>query len=610
MAVYYVSPFTTTNGSGTWASPYSANVATRTALVAGDEVRIVAKPLSTLLTATVYTATNTNNYQITITAGGALGTDFPVGTFVYFQDNDAFGYVTAVSGNLVSFGSTTNLLPLKSSAAGQALTIRKVDAAQAPVSSNGTTAYVYPDANWVGGITMTDGWVAAGVRVTDGTAKSIFTTSTTGTAMTWNIDNAPNAYYLAPKSTYDLRHTHFMGSKNAAGTTSFIAGMAADITVNQLHGTSVAVPYIGGRNTFAVGVTINIKHLYGNFANLFLRNSVVNIENLYRGGVGHSNYCIDVTFNIDTTVLYTASYLITASITVPGAKSVLNFNTAIDFYAGITLSGVAYQPGAYTVNINCPIYQNRRASNVNFCTRKFLMAADMNSTSPVVATPVINCPLLIVSSEDSLAGYRWWPVTLDPTAGLTNYNVPKILELRAGQTTTSLPIMFIQPSNVLITFQDGGSPLEVLGIGLGSASPTSPTGAGDRCPVVSLDATQYVTTGPSLKAYLGAFVDQHWSGRAQSSKTVKIPVVAGTSYTVTGYIKTDHTTYLTGDCRATIQGSSSEIVGQNMTTACVGAWEQFTLTFTAATTGEVHFAWIMRFSQGAVSYWLDDLTIS
>lgn len=613
MAIYYVSPYTTTNGTGTWASPYSASSTTRAALVAGDEVRIVAKYLSTILTATTYTATNTNNYQITITSGGALGSDFPVGTFIYIEEVDAFEYVTAVSGNLITLKATTGVLPLKSTAADQTITIRKVYSTAAPFSTTGSSGTIFINTNGVSNVTFTDGWIDDGVRVTDGTAKALFSTSYAVGAYNWNI-NGTNAVNTYPgKSTYDLSNTHFMGSRNANGTCAVNLFYGGDLNINQIHATSNGYLAVGGKGgaTFVQDVTINIKHMYGSFSNVYLKNSVVNIENQYRGPLGASNYSKDVTYNVDSAVLYTGSYLISTSAANSISKSVLNFNTSIDIYSATTVVAVAYSFGPYTANINATIYQNRRASTVTTCTYKFALIGDLNYTSPVFSTPKINCPNLTVTSPDKLSGYRIWPQTIDPTPTLSNYNVPLVLEIDAGQTTTDLPRIWSQPTNVLIKFADGGSPVEMLGVGLGIVANPAPPQEG-RSPVVSLDATVYNTVGPSLKAYLDTYDASLWEygGLSRVSKTIKIPVVSGTSYTVTGYIKTDQSTYLTGDCRATIQNSSGEVVGQNMTTACINAWEQFTLTFTATATEELNFAWIMRFSEGAKSYWLDNLTIS
>jgi hypothetical protein len=41
MATYYLNPYTATNGTGTFASPWSASSTTRTGLASGDEIRIL-----------------------------------------------------------------------------------------------------------------------------------------------------------------------------------------------------------------------------------------------------------------------------------------------------------------------------------------------------------------------------------------------------------------------------------------------------------------------------------------------------------------------------------------------------------------------------------------
>jgi hypothetical protein len=99
------------------------------------------------------------------------------------------------------------------------------------------------------------------------------------------------------------------------------------------------------------------------------------------------------------------------------------------------------------------------------------------------------------------------------------------------------------------------------------------------------------------------------SGDPHSLKSIKVPCVAGTSYTVSGYINTSITSYANGDIKAYIALNDEIITNQDITTASVGAWEQFSLTFTAAITGEYELI-IRAYFINSGSFWLDDLTIA
>jgi hypothetical protein len=94
-----------------------------------------------------------------------------------------------------------------------------------------------------------------------------------------------------------------------------------------------------------------------------------------------------------------------------------------------------------------------------------------------------------------------------------------------------------------------------------------------------------------------------------STKNIKIPVVAGTAYTISGYIRTDQTTFTDGHCIVALTDGFTTTNSQSMTTACINAWEQFTMTYTATLTQEINLAISMKFSAGAKSFWIDDLTI-
>lgn len=163
MAVYYIDPYTTVNGTGTWASPFSLNSASRggTLLSSGDEVRLVAKYLTSILTATTYTANRASVNTITLTSGGGLGADFVVGDFVYFPDYDSFARVNAKSTNTLTLASSSLVIPVPTSEI-ISLNVRKLDTTVATPSSTTTPMYTWAEAlqTSLDGVTFSDGWVA------------------------------------------------------------------------------------------------------------------------------------------------------------------------------------------------------------------------------------------------------------------------------------------------------------------------------------------------------------------------------------------------------------------------------------------------------------------
>jgi hypothetical protein len=75
---------------------WSLSSTTRTGLASGDEIRILGVALTSLLTATSYTATVASRATLTITAGGGLGADWALYDVCYIQELDVFlEHVTA-----------------------------------------------------------------------------------------------------------------------------------------------------------------------------------------------------------------------------------------------------------------------------------------------------------------------------------------------------------------------------------------------------------------------------------------------------------------------------------------------------------------------------------
>jgi hypothetical protein len=174
------------------------------------------------------------------------------------------------------------------------------------------------------------------------------------------------------------------------------------------------------------------------------------------------------------------------------------------------------------------------------------------------------------------------------------------------------PSSLIAGVNVVCTHADGASPYEQLGIYSGGYQGYGGTPSATQLPVVTTDATVFRTVGPSLKVNLATRTALFWSTitKGKSTKLIKVPVTAGASTTVSGYIRTDQGAYANGDTQVFLMFNDTQLGTQSMTTACINAWEQFTMTFTPTYTGEAVLCWEMYFSAGASSYWMDDLTIT
>lgn len=617
MAIYYISPYTTTNGTGTWASPYSFNVNTRF-MTNGDELRIVAKYLTDLLTPTVYSSTRDSVNTITITSGGGLGADFVSGDFVYFPDYDTFAYVSSVSANTLTVGiGTSSSLPIPDTSV-VGITVRKVNSSVATLSSSSTSMYLLGTAASATNITVSDGWVAEGVQVTDGTAKSIVRTSSSSSLINLYTDrtnigftsglvaNIPNTYLLGGLGTSTCRLINYTTrqfniaqvyspSCNAvmltgSTTTSVLASVSEfNITIKDFSGVATALQSVATNNS-----VINITNFYS-------QTGLVVATNMY-------NCTVNITNFISTLF---ASTGFSTTTTISGSNSIYNI-TNLDIYNSVTISSITGQLGSYTLNIQGSVYTNRRTNTITSITRRYAFSNSSLGLShaQVLYTPIVNASSVTFTNNDYLDALLFSSL---PAYTDNPLNLPRQYRLYTGYNTSGgEPRWYFAAANLLVTHADGSPAYEI--IGLPYSSSTTTTGTANNFPKVTLDASVYRTNGPSIKVYLATYTETYWSivgnsPATMSTKNIKIPVVAGTTYTISGYIRTDQTTFRNGDCIVELSDGFNSSNNQSMTTACINAWEQFTITYVATTTQEINLAIRMRFSAGAKSFWIDDITI-
>lgn len=609
MAIYYIDPHTTTNGTGTWASPWSLNTAHNT-LVSGDEVRIKGVALTSLLTGTSYTATVTNKYQLTITAGGGLGADWAVGDTAYITEFDTFFKVTAKATNVISCGSSNNgMLPISNTST-TPVTLRKVDTTSYPVSTTSTTYNTTGSySSSLNNITISDCWTDATTRVTDGTVKTLFNTSSTSS--TYFYFDGRSSSYTYDNWTLNLQNTHIMaGADNFSGVYHYTYASNSTFNINQIHQYYFAGGlYIGSTTAPAPqNCTINITNYVngsisaanGNNFTLDIKNYITVSNQFFSGSYG-AKYLSNSTVNIETIVCGSAPSGIFNVLYCSG----LNFNLTVAFDCWLTTSpsnmSVVYGvgPGNFVISSSAILKYNKRASNITTITygvRYSFVQSD--SIIPDYSLP----------SGISVTT-KYLPVGITEGSVSQSTKIPSQSKLifKTFPVTAQLPYGNTFGCNVLVTANDSQSPVEILSL---QNTGLSLTAAATSFPVVSTDSVVYRTAAPSIKSNLNTKTSTYWTGVTRATKTIKIPCTASTSYTITGYIRTDDTSYVNGDCRIGIYLNNSEVTGQNMTTSCINAWEQFTLTFTASTTGEYVLAWSMYYANGAKSYWLDDLTIA
>ena len=615
MAIYYIDPHTTVNGTGTWASPWSLSTA-HTGLVNGDEIRIKGVALTSLLTATVYTATFTSQTVLTITAGGSLGTDFPAGSIVYIPQFDTFFKVYSNSATAIT-AYTNGVYPIPNTALiGASLTIRKVDTTTYPASSTINLIITGPYTS-LNSITVSDCWIDAVTRVTDGTVKTLMTSSATSNCICYL--NSSNSGLVGGNFTMYLDNTHILsGTSPTFGYISLhVYGDDNNISINQIWssysptgtgfvmGTSaipanyniIYVKYFGPGPLFA-------SNVYG-YACSFTFDTVFEHYGDYLFGSGstllwYAKLC-SVTI---TNIIAYSSASATSYFNISGSdRNTFTFNGTYDYFQTTSLTNLLTGFGTldFIVNPSAVIKYNKRVSTVTGLA---------NGLYPgIVFGPGCKQTLITVPDFTGVTYTSKYPVftgQLTPTTYLNpaSDNSSEIEINYPVFPTGKLPYGNTYGFNILVTSKDGTDPVDILSV----RTPYFTQSASSNFPVVSLDRTIYKTTGPSLKAYLGTRINNMWLSGSFAAKTMRIPVTANTSYTLSGYFRTDDATYAAEDAIRIYQ-NGVKIAEAIIYCYNVNTWTAFSVTFTPTITGEVIMSWIMYFNNGAKSHWIDDLTI-
>lgn len=613
MAIYYINPHTTTNGTGTFASPWSLSSTTRTGLASGDEIRILGVALTSLLTATSYTATWSATHSLTITAGGGLGADWAVGDVCYIPDFDTFFVLSNKSGNIIG-GSAGNCLPLFNTSV-SSVTIRRVNTTTYPAGSTGTQTVFSTALN---NITISDCWTDATTRVTDGSVKTLFWSNTTTAGITCDLlpfnDSMTNI-------VVNLQNTHLLGSRgNNSGLTVTCGGVGTTINLNQLGGLPSANTQGGffsrgsGYSTSTFNLTSATRTMtYG------IGTVVFNITNFYAPSAQNTfpdalgSFCTS-TINIDNYIRGDTSTISMFAQMTPTNPINIFLKNVFDVYGNGYIQSV-FENSVGQINItygtSFVYYKNKRATTVTSIAYGYYLFGGSIPTrnSPLYYSTIVRPPGITISASNDV--YLFASTLLSSANTVTNeqgIQRASISSATAGSSALSTYLNANSP-NLLFVYRNGDSPKEMLGVKVRGQV----TVGFNASPIVSLNNSVFRTAAPSLQTFVQTYDTQTWSGTAPDNvcrKQIKVPVTSGTSYTITGYIRTDEAAFVNGDCGVYVYFNDTTLASQSLTTACINAWEQFTLTFTATITGEALFSWEMHFSSGSKSFYLDDLTIS
>ena len=636
MAVYYVDPFKNTDGTGTFADPKGMWFSTPFTLAAGDELRIIGRTLASMLTATEYTVTirdsavASNGGALSALSGGSH-TDFLQHDIVYFPDYDVFMRLSAGTfsgGNYLS--GTYNAIPIPVAGKLTGVRMRLVDRAILP-SFTTPLAYITSAAS-NNGYSVSDNWTADGVRNVDGTAKTLLTCGATGNFVLQGYVTSSvitEALKVNLANNIDLSNSFLIAGK--AGGSPFnirIDWYNTNLTIRQVYSTSTANSQLigsSGAAQYGYGNNITIKNInfYTTLINQLATNSSYKFENVvgYANQTvdGFSKYCNNTVIEFDN-----INYFIESSATVlyfQGSQGLLvKLNNYLKYYTDVS-----------------PTYLRIGNGNVDVQFGASFSITDKHSSTPASITSAIyaiydntqfaqqnetyyrkpNLPAgFTVTNEFGLAipaGSTVYPLGNGKRVATRKMVLKGFSSTLAGNLLTQGNYY----TNTAIVSADGGfNPLELLGIQ--NCAQVNFTSVGSiNLFQATQDTTTFKTVSPSLKFLLTTYQAGAWIGnatgkKARAYKNTAIPCVSGTPITVSGWVRTSDTSYVSGDFSVSLVDANGDDVATefNPTSAFINAWEQFSFTVTPTYTGELFLAFGMTGYRGGQTYWVSDMGVA
>lgn len=636
MAIYYVDPFRNTDGTGTFADPKGMWYGVPPTVVSGDELRIIGKPLTTLLTATEYTVTirdsavASNGGALSALSGGA-DADFLPHDIVYFPDYDVFMRLSAGTfsgGNYLS--GTYNAVPIPVAGKLTGVRMRLVDRAILPTFTS-SSANIVNNSN-VANVTVTDNWTADGVRTTDGTAKTLVTTAAASNANIWLVltnNVITEALKASAASTFDLSNSYFIagrGTASALNLQRFVDTYNATITIAQVYANGTGNSTLSGSSgaiMYGYGNNITIKNI--NYNSGLLSSLATNSTYKFENVVSNLIYAFDTlskyvnnttiefvnqfhrSFNSDGIVYAQGSQGLTVKLTgvyarydnsFPAALVIGNGNVNVEFGSGFsaTKNNQSSTPENVT-SVTYALYDNTQFAQQN----------ETYYRKPNLPTG------FTVTNEFGLAipaGSTVYPLGNGKRVATRKM----VLEGFSATPTGANISSFYQYVNTTIVSSDGGfSPIEILG----HQSASILNSGANTYFIASQDTSTFKTVSPSLRFNLATYnsslwISNHPTRKARAYKNTAIPCVSGTPITVSGWVRTSDASYVSGDFSVSLVDANGDDVATefNPTSAFINAWQQFSFTVTPTYTGELFLAFGMTGYRGGQTYWVSDMGVA
>jgi len=656
------------SAAGTYADPYGWNESGSWS--DGDVCRTKAKTISSILEAGTDTVHITNTYRSQLTVQGTQNLTYNQYDVLYFPDYGTFWKITSsVSGAVLTSGNNNYIpVPVRNNTD---ITVQKVDMSIFTGTSTSTSVYV-GSGNGNAYAPTTDGWTSETTQVTDGTAVSILNPQSTSQNNNLYLSSGgTTSNYGANGTLYPTQSTEDYTEIDCLNTvilshnsTSSSAGMTPyglclrtlklrqlfnggsiyantylfapdeNITVDITHLISYN-PHALFRLTFLsdqeyrTNITFETtkKTLTGNFDYIYsYQHSPVGGERTYYGNGKNNN--LDVTIGQVWSYTYPRKLFCFANfhnVTIDLGPVYHNSSSGglDELYLAWNITGTVsitytnFKIEDSSLNNNTTInWHGTLEEGTSYSLRK-------PSGHKIAPTSLFPLPTGFTATNASIRPYAYNYETSQMkteiyTPSISSLSQPYVVDIPIAQPAT-LSSDYRFPTNTsthstIYKFTDGL-------IMMTPQASSLQTAYNRQCrywPYLTPDTGTVRTTGKSLKWKLDNYSSSyHVLGpttqrfRTHSMYPLYVPVLSGTSYTFTGYLRTDRSGMATGDAWLDVFNSDETFVSKtNFTSSAYNAWEAVSVTFSAAEDGFARFIFKAIWNGSNQNYWIDDVEIS
>ena len=615
MAIYWIDYSASSNGSGTYASPYNGTQGISATQTEGDEIRIKSHSLAAL-TAFTFTATfttTTSNYASAPYLEVSDASLFTVGDICMYDAHKTCFRVksidTASSPNRIYTGSDFSFRPVHAWNVTNG-SFRRIN----PIyyASSSTTKYLqftsYLSTN---SCTVSDGWYSETARVTDKSYMTII-----GLNQTTNSNTTLYIKYLGHGSTISLTNTCCVAQwdRDFQVKDVFARMNNTTMTFHNLWGGRynggfyAPYSYAGTGNSLTVDYLFTYYGFSGSSAfrsygdtlqvnNHTQYSTYMNTRDNPSGNTyiqGHiitsdlSSGLLDYSYSNDWTYVFNGR--------IEGATS--STPTCLVFGGtGVTL-GSGFGMGRY--------YYNNTPTEISSISKCFDFTNISTMDNDLSTPPTFTNNSSFAFSSSVSVGLRAASTEIQSRRGRSNKARVHDATLIYNSADIHFDLSFFTNTSTFVKNINPVSPeeYELLSVNYRYGSLTN----GIK---ITKDTSFYKTTSPSLKCNLQSFSTSY--SNMEFVKVIDLPVAGDgtTQFTVSGWVKSDSGMFASGKLKAQVvyDDTSKATETINISSAEAG-WTQFSIAFTPADKQLAQFQLLMHPQAGVKSVWLSDVGVA